>query len=97
MLKQPRGSLLRALLEAAWSLWESGYLWHLKAALIEDLSFVFFSRHFSLSPNPTGLGQQEVSKDREGMGTHSPPALTGDSGFLVAGGAMGVRARAEPG
>lgn len=34
-----------------WSggLWESGYLWHLKAALIEDLSFAFFSRHF-LSP-----------------------------------------------
>lgn len=41
--KQPQGSFLRALLEAAWSLCESGYLWHLKAALIPDLSFAAFS------------------------------------------------------
>lgn len=41
--KQPQGSFLRALLEAAWSLWESGNLWHLKVALIPDLSFAAFS------------------------------------------------------
>lgn len=79
--KQTQGSFLRALLEAAWSLWESGYLWHLKAALIPDLSFAAFSGR-SLPPHPSGLSWQEVSREREGTRAHSPPASTGDSGFI---------------
>lgn len=37
-------------------MWESGYLWHLKAALTEDLSFAFFSRYFLSLPAPHGPG-----------------------------------------
>lgn len=95
--KQPQGSFLRALLEAAWSLWESGYLWHLKAALIPDLSFAAFSGR-SLPPAPLG---PELAGGLQGERRYPCPLPAGVNWGLGvypgAGGATGVSARAERG